>query len=165
MIEKFITYMRNQNWTVEVNEKQEFCLPKPMKNRYTGYPESWMNFISTVKSMVREDERAWFLCAEDYDIQGDKAWQWNEWELLSLKTAENDTAWENEIREFWDGHLPIFLSLEDGYAYYGISLKECSRFLFRGRTLFIGLRKKSWRRSRPDLKSSRLDFMAGSKWI
>ena len=55
-----------------------------------------------------------------------KAWQWNEWELLSLKAAENDAAWKDEIRKFWDGHSPVFLSLEGGYAYYVISIKEGS---------------------------------------
>ena len=85
-----------------------------------------MEFVSIVKSMIRDDERAWFLCSEDYDMQGDKAWQWNEWELLSLEAAENDAAWKDEIRKFWDGHLPVFLSLEGGYAYYAISIKEGS---------------------------------------
>ena len=59
-------------------------------------------------------------------MQGDKAWQWNEWELLSLEAAGNDAAWKDEIRKFWDGHLPVFLSLESGYAYYAISIKEGS---------------------------------------
>ena len=123
---EFLAYMEKQGWTVEMNEEQEFCLPEPMKSRYAGYPESWVRFVSIVKSMVRKDERAWFLCAEDYDMQGDKAWQWNEWELLSLEAAENDTAWKDEIRKFWNGHLPIFLSLENGYAYYAISMKDGS---------------------------------------
>ena len=58
--------------------------------------------------------------------RGGKAWQWNEWELLSLEAAGNDAAWKDEIRKFWDGHLPVFLSLESGYAYYAISIKEGS---------------------------------------
>ncbi len=108
MIDKFISCMKEQGWTVERNEEQRFCLPEPMKSRYTGYPESWGEFVSIVKSMIRGDERAWFLCSEDYDMQGDKVWQWNEWELLSLKAAENDAAWKDEIRKFWDGHLLSF---------------------------------------------------------
>lgn len=111
MIDQFLNCMKNQGWTVEINEEQEFCLPKPMKSRYTGYPESWMKFISAVKILVRKDERAWFLCAEDYDVQGDKAWQWNEWELLSLEAAGDDAEWKEEIREFWDGHLPFPLRI------------------------------------------------------
>jgi len=126
MIESFLNYMRGQDWTVEVNEKQAICLPEPVKSRYAGYPESWMQLISAVKSMVRRDEGAWFLCAEDYDTQGDKAWQWNEWELLSLEAAGSDTAWSEEIKKFWDGHLPFFMSLEGGYAYYAISMEDGS---------------------------------------
>ena len=92
MTDKFLAYMENQGWMAEADEKQELCLPEPMKSRYTGYPESWVRFITIVKSMVRKDERAWFLCAEDYDIQGDKAWQWNEWEQLSLEAAGDDAG-------------------------------------------------------------------------
>ncbi len=62
------------------------------KCRHTVYLESWVEFVSTVKSMIQGDEEAWFLCSEDYDVQGDEAWQWNEWELLSLETAGNDAA-------------------------------------------------------------------------
>ena len=127
--------MENQGWSAEMNEKQEFCLPEPMKSRYTGYPESWMRFVSIVKSMVRKDERAWFLCGEDYDMQGDKAWQWNEWELLSLDAAGDDAVWKEEIRQFWDGHLPFFLSLEGGYAYYAFSLEDGSVVHGDGRSI------------------------------
>ena len=127
MTKYFYNYMKSLGWTVEMNEEQAFCLPEPVKSRYdSGFPENWVRFVSAVKSLVREDERAWFLCAEDYDLQGDKAWQWNEWELLSLKAAGNDAAWKDEIRMFWDGHLPIFLSLDGGYAYYALSMKDGS---------------------------------------
>lgn len=126
MINKFLSYMKGQDWTAEVNKEPKFDLPEPVKRRYTSYPESWVEFVSVVKSMVRGDEKAWFLCAEDYNMQGDRAWQWNEWELISLKCAEDDEIWRDEIMKFWDKHLPIFLSLESGYAYYAISVKDGS---------------------------------------
>ena len=44
MIDKFISCMKEQGWIVERNEKQRFCLLEPMKSRYTGYPESWVEF-------------------------------------------------------------------------------------------------------------------------
>lgn len=53
MIDKFINCMKNRGWTVEMNEEQRFCLPEPMKSRYTDYPKSWVEFVSTVKSMIR----------------------------------------------------------------------------------------------------------------
>lgn len=76
--------------------------------------------------MVSSDETMWFLCAEDFDIQGDKAFQWNEWELISLTSAEGDTKWQSEIREFWDNHLPIIMSVKGEYSYYAIAIKDGS---------------------------------------
>ena len=124
MIEKYLTYMRDCGWDVVMNEEQTVFLPEPMKSRYKKYPESWLSFISVVKSMESGDEKVWFLCADDYDIQGDTAWQWNEWELLGLEAAGNDAVWKDNIKRFWDEHLPIVLSLESGYAYYAISMKD-----------------------------------------
>lgn len=40
MIDKFLSCIKNQGWTVEINEEQKFCLPEPMISRCTGYPES-----------------------------------------------------------------------------------------------------------------------------
>ena len=47
-------------------------------------------------------------------------------EVLSLKCAEGDAEWTNKITDFWNNHLPIFLSVKDGYAYYAISMKDGS---------------------------------------
>ena len=48
MIDKFLECMKKQGWTVEMNEKQRFCLPEPMKSRYMGYPESRVEFVPIV---------------------------------------------------------------------------------------------------------------------
>jgi hypothetical protein len=49
MIDDFLDNMKNQGWTVEMNEEQKFWLPEPMKSRDTGCPKSWVGFVSTVK--------------------------------------------------------------------------------------------------------------------
>ena len=49
-----------------------------------------------------------------------------EWELLSLEAAGDDAGWKEEIRQFWDRHLPFFLSLDGGYAYYAFSMEDGS---------------------------------------
>ena len=61
MIDKFISCMKEQGWTVERNEKQRFCLPEPMKSRYTGYPESWVEFVSIVKTRPSHHLVSYFL--------------------------------------------------------------------------------------------------------
>ena len=41
-------------------------------------------------------------------------------------TSGSGSAWTAAIRDFWTEHLPIFMSLSDGYAYYAISMKDGS---------------------------------------
>lgn len=126
MLETFLTYMKEQGWNVELNESRENHLPKEIAERYPNIPQQWLDFISTVKSIINNDNTTWFLCKDDYGIQGEDAFQWNEWELISLDSAEGNTKWENEIKEFWNNHLPIIMSVKCGYSYYAISMKNGS---------------------------------------
>lgn len=66
------------------------------------------------------------MCKDDYGIQDEDAFQWNEWELISHDSAEGNTKWKNEIKEFWNNHLPIIMSVKCGYSYYVISMKNGS---------------------------------------
>lgn len=124
MITKFLTHMRTAGWRVEPNKDRG--LPEPVKSRYCNCPRSWRDFIAAAGSLTSGDEQTWFLCADDYSPQGDSAFRWNEWELLSLETAGDDPAWRQEIIRFWDKHLPILLSVKGGYSYYAISMEDGS---------------------------------------
>lgn len=126
MISTFLTYMKVNGWDIELNEIQDSYLPEIIKNRYANISKPWLEFIKNVKHMVNSDETIWFLCREDFEIQGDKVFQWNEWELISLESAQGDAEWTNEINEFWNYHLPIVMSVKDGYSYYAISVKDGS---------------------------------------
>lgn len=118
--------MKENGWNVEWNETQEERLPEAITDRYKNIPEQWMEFIQRIRRMVCPDETTWFLCTEDFAIQDDKAFQWNEWELISLRDAEGDEEWMNEIKQFWDEHLPVVMSVKDGYSYYAISMRDGS---------------------------------------
>ena len=124
MIEQFLACMKSQGWRAETRPNPP--LPKWITDRYHDLPGLWLQFVGTVSELFSGDETTWFLCAEDYDTRLDHAWRWNEWEELSLQSAEGDDAWRAEIRAFWDDHLPIVLSVRDGYAYYAISMTDGS---------------------------------------
>jgi len=126
MVDVFLTYMKEKEWDVRLNEAQGNSLPEVVKSRYANVPEQWQEFVQKVRCMVSVDETTWFLGAEDFELQGDKAFRWNEWELMSLEWAEGDTEWEKEIKNFWDGHLPIVMSVRNGYSYYAICMKDGS---------------------------------------
>lgn len=126
MIAAFLSCMKEKGWGIELYETKNNYLPEEISDRYKNIPAYWREFISTVKEMMSPDETEWFLCVDDFDWRVHKSWQWNEWELISLKSAEDDNEWKNSIIDFWNNHLPIFLSVKDGYAYYAISMKDGS---------------------------------------
>ncbi len=125
-MEEFLTYMKEQGWVVELNEKREHCLPQVIRERYISVPQQWLDFISAVKSLINDDDTTWFLWGDDFDLQKEHSLRWNEWEIISLESAESDTEWESEIREFWNTYLPITMSVKSGYSYYAISMNDGS---------------------------------------
>ena len=126
MLEEMLFYLQKQGWEIQQNTSQTGGVPQVIVDRYPRCPEVWKQFLAQVESAVSKDERNWFLCAEDYDERLDHAWQWNEWEQLSLKAAEGDPKWQAAICAFWNNHLPIVLSLRNGYAYYAIAIEDGS---------------------------------------
>ncbi|HPP10887.1 MAG TPA: hypothetical protein PLK41_07860 [Defluviitoga tunisiensis] len=47
----------------------------------------------------------------DYNGESNSAFCWNEFEKMSLSSAEDDSELINEIIEYWDKYLPIALSV------------------------------------------------------
>ncbi|WP_251317927.1 SMI1/KNR4 family protein [Flintibacter muris] len=130
MIARFLNYMRAKGCQVEMESPPP--LPQWITGRYHNLPHLWLQFVGTVSELFSPDETVWFLCAEDYDTRLDHAWRWNEWEQLSLENAQGDREWTGQIKDFWDQHLPIVLSVRDGYAYYAISMADGSVVYGRG---------------------------------
>lgn len=124
MINTFVKYMKENGWEVELYEEPNMHLSNSITTRYTNIPKEWLEFIKTVKSMMNAEETVWFLCADDYEMQSEDAFQWNEWERISLESAMGDNEWESRIRAFWDEHLPIIMSVKGGYSYYAVSMKD-----------------------------------------
>lgn len=124
MVSTFVDYMKESGWKVELYENQSAYLSSVVTARYTNIPKQWLEFIKTVKSMMNAEENIWFLCANDYEMQSKDAFQWNEWEKISLESAMGDIEWENRIKAFWDENLPIIMSVKGGYSYYAVSMKD-----------------------------------------
>lgn len=125
-INRFYNAFRKNGWTIT---RQNICpcsLPKCVSDRYSSIPAEWVTFVSSFSACVRSDEMAWFLCIEDFSKQGDAIFRWNEFERMSLQVAieQNDAEWQRSITEFWDNHLPICLSVADGYEYHAIRISD-----------------------------------------
>ena len=75
-----------------------------------------------VKRCVTPNEKTWFICEDEFNNSSDTDFKWNEYELLSLEAAMGDDSWKSEITAWWDRHLPIVMSVDDGYSFYAIDL-------------------------------------------
>lgn len=124
MTEELLVCLKSRNWKVETDEINDNALPDELADRYINIPPQWYHFISGLKALMSEDETTWFLCFRDFQEQDESAFQWNEWEKLSLESAEGDEEWEKKLRAFWDVHFPIVMSVRDGYSYYAISMEN-----------------------------------------
>lgn len=112
--------LERAGWSVVRKSAPDLSLNDGFHSRYADIPTDYLLFLRLVESCVNPDKTAWFLTEADYNGASDTAFAWNEFEAQSLDAAEGDSELMNEIRRFWDGHLPIMLSVKSGYAFLAI---------------------------------------------
>ena len=111
--------LRSVGWKIARLDRNA-PLPSTVAQRYAWAPCGVMDFVAGIGEAMSPDDKAWILSAVDYAGTSEKAFAWNEWELIELSAAEDDDSWKSEVTHFWDQHLPILMSLKDGYAYFAI---------------------------------------------
>jgi hypothetical protein len=126
MLNKIDKLAIKKGWTIEKKSTPKFDLPESIANRYGSFPADWTEFISNIDSFINQVETVWFLCSKDYKEQDENSFRWNELELISLQAADDygDEECQDNIRQFWDAHLPIVLSVGNDYEYFAIRLSD-----------------------------------------
>jgi len=119
--ETYLEQLKAAGWKLELD--REPCeLPQAVRGRYRSLPSVIAVFLINLRVLSNQAESAWFLTGGDYAGRSGSAFRWNEFELVSLEAAEDDTEWQSQIKHFWDRHFPIFLSVKAGYAYFAVQL-------------------------------------------
>ncbi len=73
-------------------------------------------WITSFDRLITRDEKQWFLSHRDFiQASAPEAFAWNEYELMSLEAAEEDSDWKANICRFWDQHLPLYLDVRSDY--------------------------------------------------
>lgn len=113
LIEKFITWAKSKDWTIELAETP-MNLPEKVTARYRNIPKEWLAFITNFADIVNSTDDMWFLTCENYlDCC-------NDFENMSLEAADGDETWTAEIKAFWDNTFPIIMSVGGDYQYFAI---------------------------------------------
>lgn len=120
----FIRKLRSQGWAVEERADSGFRLPPAIAARYPRLPDSLVDFLSGLSLCADATKTTWFLCQRDYDSTGVSAFHWDEWEQLSLRSADGKPELLAEIRSFWDTHFPFMFSVHSGYAFHAVCTAE-----------------------------------------
>jgi hypothetical protein len=107
-------------WTIERNPKP-VPLPAHIRKRYPDIPAAVVDFLSSLKTCEREDERVWLLTPQAYAGKDGSEFTWD-----AIERQEPEYAPE-ETRAFWDAHLPILLSVEDPYVVVSVVVDKSAR--------------------------------------
>jgi hypothetical protein len=118
-LETALQSLKELGWIVEL--RAEFApLPSHITMRYPWVTDELETALGWMQLVQRPDEQVWLLASTDYDETSGSAFAWNEMELQSLEAAKGDVSWCSEIKQFWDGCMPIALSVAAEYAYYAV---------------------------------------------
>ena len=121
-----------QEWKVIINPDKSVKLSSASTKRYSTMDAEYFTFLKSFQRVISNDERTWFLCANEYNEISDLAFKWNEFELLSLEAAQGDDEWKGEIEAWWKHKLPIIMSVKNGYSFYAIDLDSETSAIIKG---------------------------------
>ncbi len=122
IVDEFVKWCLSNSW--EVVQIADSEVPKELQHRYKSIPHDLKYLLSNLGHCISPDEKTWFLTKGEIEGESESAFSWNEIEKMSLETAEGDSEWTEQIKEFWDCNIPFVLSVRDGYSYYALQLKS-----------------------------------------
>jgi len=111
-----IERLREAGWTCEPPTSAEGDVPSALRTA----SETAIRWVSSFSLLSSSDETVWFLSRDDYSSTGAvSTFAWNEWEQLSIQAATTDDE-ALAVSRFWERHLPILLSVRNGYEYLAV---------------------------------------------
>jgi hypothetical protein len=114
--------LRKRGWVISESRDKPVLLPDYVRARYPSIPAEVADFLCGLERCHNPAENAWILTPSDFRKTDDEGFRWNEYELMALDSAQNDPAWQAEVRAFWNQHLPIMMAVHSDYDYLALRL-------------------------------------------
>ena len=99
-------------------------LASSIVTRYQNLPSAYIKFLHSFKVITNVTDTSWFNLIQDFNTNSENEFKWNHFELLSLEWSKDDDEELKAIKNFWKQHIPIILSVKDGYQYFAICLNK-----------------------------------------
>jgi len=93
----------------------------PVPAPLVGASEQLVAWVRSFSVLASRDDQVWFLSAESYaGGVSDEAFPWDAFRQESLGAAPGQ-AERAAIDVFWSSHIPVLLSVRDGYEYLAVA--------------------------------------------
>ncbi|MDV8007965.1 hypothetical protein [Rhodococcus sp. IEGM 1318] len=106
-----------------VREEPTRSASAPVPRPLVGVCDQLIVWASSFSALASSDDQVWFLSAENYAGGvgvSDEAFPWNTFRHESLAVASGP-AERTAINAFWSTHLPVLLSVRNGYEYLALA--------------------------------------------
>ena len=114
---------KNSNFNIKPNKGEE--LNAQFTSRYPRIPSDYFTFLNSFSLLMNHSETTWFNSISDFnETNTESDFKWNEFEIMSVAVFEGHMEQQQIIKEFWNKHLPIILSVKDTYAFFAIGVAE-----------------------------------------
>ncbi len=121
-VEIFLEWAKNNGWEILKRQDNILNLPENVLKRYPKIPNEFLEFLKLAEICITPDEKSWLICQNEYNGTSDLAFSWDEMEKMSF--IENDDSYNLAIIKFWNTHLPIAMSVRDGYSYFALDVGD-----------------------------------------
>ena len=117
-VEAFLKYAEKNGWILEKNGSGKYHLPEIYHKKIGDFEK----IISEYKCIRNKDNTTFFvlgetLCDETETSQG---FSWDTFKKISLGACDGENE-VNEVKQWWDSHFPVVMSVACGYEFYSLN--------------------------------------------
>ncbi len=110
------------NWkTPRASRPVDYSRLAKLDQRYGDMWRTWVGIVSDYQMIQSQDDSRWLFTPYDYSGDNKSSFTWDFIERLELDACSKYSDLVVETRQYWDGVLPIGLSVGDGYKYFGLT--------------------------------------------
>ncbi|MBL1409908.1 hypothetical protein [Sphingobacterium faecale] len=99
-------------------------LSEQFLGRYPKLPREYADFVESFSLLSNKSDTTWFNSAGDFNGKEEGGFRWDEFEQQSLVAFDGDTVGQEQVRDFWNHHIPIVLSVKNGYSHFSMGVGD-----------------------------------------